>query len=341
MEWELVLGGLVSVILVAVVGLLLWRSRLQLPMEPPIPGLPPGPADIFAAALARTRDALGGMLGNVFTREKVDDSAYDALEEALLKADLGPRTTLGLLEELRKQVATDAPADRLRQVLKKLVLERLKKHPTALATVPTGPLVILVVGVNGSGKTTTIGKLAARYKKEGKSVLLGAGDTFRAGAIEQLKVWGERAGVDVIASQEGSDPAAVIHDTLQAARARGSDVVICDTAGRLQAHKALMDELGKIKRVITKIIPDAPHEVLLVLDGTMGQNALSQAKIFREVAGVTGVVITKLDGTARGGVIIAIADEHGLPIKLVGVGEKTEDLRDFEPEAFVQGIFGA
>ena len=201
-----------------------------------------------------------------------------------------------------------------------------------------GPHVILVVGVNGSGKTTTIGKLAAHFKGQGKSVILGAGDTFRAGAIEQLKVWGERAGVEVIAQAEGADPAAVAHQTVEAAVARGVDVVLVDTAGRLQAQTALMDELGKVRRVIGRLRPGAPHEVLLVLDATMGQNALSQARLFKDVAGVTGVVLTKLDGTAKGGVVIAIAEEFGLPIKLVGVGEKIEDLRPFDAGAFVDAL---
>jgi fused signal recognition particle receptor len=220
-----------------------------------------------------------------------------------------------------------------------MVKGRLSSLPTALATSEGKPLVILVVGVNGSGKTTTIGKLAARYKRAGKSVVLGAGDTFRAGAIEQLKVWAERAGVPIVAHQEGADPAAVCHDTLQSAVAKGIDVAILDTAGRLQAQKALMDELAKVRRVIAKIVPGAPHETLLVVDATMGQNALSQARIFREVAGVTGVVLTKLDGTAKGGVVIAIAEEFGLPVKLVGVGEKIDDLRDFDPPAFADALF--
>jgi fused signal recognition particle receptor len=195
--------------------------------------------------------------------------------------------------------------------------------------------------VNGSGKTTTIGKLAARLKMGGKRVLLGAGDTFRAGAIEQLKVWAERADVEIVAQREGADPAAVAHQASEAAVARGVDVVLCDTAGRLQAQKALMDELAKVRRVVGKVIPGAPHEVLLVLDATMGQNALSQARLFKDVAGVTGVVLTKLDGTAKGGVVIAIAAELGLPVKLVGVGEKIEDLRDFDPVAFVDALLPA
>ena len=201
-------------------------------------------------------------------------------------------------------------------------------------------MAILVVGVNGSGKTTTIGKLAARYKREGKSVMLAAGDTFRAGGIEQLKVWGDRTSVPVVAHQEGGDPAAVIFDALQSARAKGVDIVICDTAGRLQAQKPLMDELGKVVRVMGKALPGAPHEVLIVLDGTIGQNAMSQARVFKEVVGVTGVALTKLDGTARGGVVVAVREELGLPVKLVGLGEGIDDLRDFDPDAFVDALIG-
>ena len=225
------------------------------------------------------------------------------------------------------------------------LVHELKKRVGAPASISgppdAGPLVILVVGVNGSGKTTTIGKLAARYARSGKKVMLAAGDTFRAGAIEQLKVWGERANVPVVAQQEGADPAAVIFDALQSAVARNYDVVICDTAGRLQAQSSLMEELGKVVRVMKKAIPAAPHEVLLVLDGTIGQNALSQARSFKEVVGVTGVALTKLDGTAKGGVVVAVRSETGLPVKLVGLGEGIDDLRDFEPDAFVDALVGA
>lgn len=330
------LWGLLVLVLVAGIALV-FRRPTGMPLDQ---AAVPGPADILYAALGRTREALAGAFSGVFSREKVDDSAFEALEEALLRADVGPRTSARLLEELRRQVKADAPIAELSTALRSLVQERLLQRSSRLATVSSGPLVILVVGVNGSGKTTTIGKLAGRYKAQGKTVVLGAGDTFRAGAIEQLKVWGERAGVEVVAGKEGSDPAAVLHDTLQAGLARKADVIICDTAGRLQAHKALMDELGKIRRIITRLVPEAPHEVLLVLDGTMGQNGMTQAKIFQEVAGVTGVVLTKLDGTARGGMVIGISEEFGLPVKLVGVGEKMEDLRDFDAPAFVKGLFG-
>ncbi len=327
---------LVASILVVIAGALLWtRYRRKIShgidhlVQPPsaaaLPSRTPGSA--WAAALARTRAAFTGLFAG-----KMDEAALEALEEALVRADVGARASAALIAEIRG--ATD-----VRTALVERVRSRLAAMDCAL-TFGGPPHVILVVGVNGSGKTTTIGKLAARFRSEGKTVLLGAGDTFRAGAIEQLKVWGERAGVDVVAQQEGADPAAVAHQTVEAARARGIDVVICDTAGRLQAQKALMDELAKIRRVIGKLVPGAPHEVLLVLDATMGQNALSQARIFKDVAAVTGVVLTKLDGTAKGGVVVAIAEEFGLPVKLVGLGEKIEDLRPFDADAFAAALVG-
>lgn len=317
------------------------RKRLGGAGEQPQIAPPAAPTNRFTAALQRTRDALGDSFRAVFGRERADEAAYEGLEEILLRADVGARATGVLLTDLRARVPTDAPASALRDALRTIVRERLSRLPTELATVEKGPLVILVVGVNGSGKTTTIGKLAARYRREGRTVMLGAGDTFRAGAIEQLKVWGERADVPVVAHQEGADPAAVLHDTLQSATAKGIDVVICDTAGRLQAQKTLMDELAKVRRVIGRIAPGAPHETLLVLDGTMGQNAFSQARVFKDVAGVTGVVLTKLDGTAKGGVVVGIAEEFGLPVKLVGVGEKVDDLRNFDPASFADALFPA
>lgn len=344
MDNPMVWLGLVAVL--AAVAATVWA--VVRPRPPALPGgdapALPGPGDIFLAALGRTREALSGALGGVFAREKVDEGAFESLEEALIRADAGAKVAMGLVEELRRRVRKDAPMAELREALQGLLRERLEAvqgRGVGIAGPASGLQVILVVGVNGSGKTTTIGKLAARYQKAGRKVILGAGDTFRAGAIEQLKVWGERAGVEVIAAQEGADPASVLHDTLVAAKARGADVAILDTAGRLQAHKALMDELGKIRRVIGKVVEGAPHEVLLVLDGTMGQNAMSQARIFKDVAGVTGVVLTKLDGTAKGGMVVGIAEELKLPVKLVGVGEKVEDLRDFDAAAYVAGLFRA
>ncbi|MSQ03470.1 MAG: signal recognition particle-docking protein FtsY [Myxococcales bacterium] len=290
------------------------------------PASAPAAPNALLAALSRTRELFAGL----FDRGRDEREALEALEEALLRADVGARTAAALIEAVKGQPD-------LKVALRTAMRARLDRVATPLHTGPA-PQVILVVGVNGSGKTTTIGKLAGRYVSSGKTVILGAGDTFRAGAIEQLQVWGQRAGVEVIAAAEGTDPAAVAHQAAEAAKARGVDVMICDTAGRLQAQKVLMDELAKVRRVLGKIIPGAPHEVLLVLDATMGQNALSQARIFKDVAGVTGVVLTKLDGTAKGGVVIAIAEEFDLPVKLVGIGEKLDDLRDFDAAAFVDAL---
>jgi fused signal recognition particle receptor len=327
----------VSCALVMILGWWGWRrakAARRLPGAVTV-ALPENP---LLAALARTRVAFAA----VFAREQLDPATWDALEEALLRADVGAQTTGRLLAELRAGLPAGATPDAARTLLREKVRERLARRSCALTERPaSGPFVILVVGVNGSGKTTSIGKLAARFVHEGASVVLGAGDTFRAGAIDQLKVWGERAGVPVISHQEGADPAAVIHDTLQAAVARGYQVVLADTAGRLQAQRQLMDELGKVKRVCGRVVPGAPHEVLLVIDATMGQNALSQARLFGETAGVTGIVLTKLDGTAKGGVVIAIADDLGLPVKFVGVGERMDDLRPFDPDAFAEGLFAA
>ncbi|MEN9787923.1 MAG: signal recognition particle-docking protein FtsY [Pseudomonadota bacterium] len=346
MSWILVL---VAVALVLGVLVSLRRWRLPGSAAPPLPDLAPGEAlrrgagppppqeqGGLRAAMARTREAFRA----VFGRSALDEATWADLEEALLRADVGATMTATLLAELRAQLPSDAtPAD-ARVLLRARVAERLNALPTAMAPRPAeGPFVVLVVGVNGSGKTTSIGKLAARWTGEGHRVVLGAADTFRAGAIDQLRVWAERAGVDIVAHQEGADPGAVCHDTLQAARARGHDTVLCDTAGRLQAHRQLMDELAKVRRVLGKGVPGAPHEVLLVLDATMGQNALSQARLFQEVAGVTGIVLTKLDGTARGGVVLAIAAETGVPVKWVGVGERVEDLRPFDASAFVEAWF--
>ncbi len=333
-------------------GAWLLRSR-QPALEDPDDGLealtdggtaPPPPdtglAARFFRGLARSRDALAASLaGVVGSGGSVDEDALEALEDALIGADVGVTTATQLTDVLREAAQTDGEDADLRELLRSELLTRIG-GTEPIATQEEGPLVILVVGVNGSGKTTTIGKLAARYVREGKKVMLAAGDTFRAGAIEQLKVWGDRSGVPVIAGSEGGDPAAVAFDAARAAAAREVDVLICDTAGRLQAQKTLMDELGKVTRVIGKAMPGAPHEVLLVLDATIGQNALSQAKVFKEVVGVTGVALTKLDGTARGGVVVAVRQALGIPVKLVGLGEGIDDLRDFAPEAFVDALLG-
>ncbi|MSP54172.1 MAG: signal recognition particle-docking protein FtsY [Myxococcales bacterium] len=296
--------------------------------------------DRLGDALARTRATFSAVFSSFAPGSPLDDAAWGQLEEALIRADVGPRTAAALVGSARE---AQVPVQELKGWLAEEVRRRIARFDFALASsaagVGAGPTVILVVGVNGAGKTTTIGKLASRYKLEGKSVMLGAGDTFRAGAIDQLKVWGERAGVPVVAHQEGGDPAAVCHDTIKSAIAKGIDIVILDTAGRLQAHAALMAELGKIVRVVQKLLPTAPHEVLLVLDGTMGQNALAQARVFKEVTHVTGIALTKLDGTAKGGVVVAIAEELNLPVKLVGCGEKLDDLRDFDPDVFARALF--
>lgn len=293
----------------------------------------------FMAGFARSRAALAEQLSK-WAGGDSGSPELDDLEEILIGADVGVRTSMEIVESLRGKASKGLSAPELQSLLAKSVRQRIGSAEPIASAPDDGPLVILVVGVNGSGKTTTIGKLAARYAREGKSVMLAAGDTFRAGAIEQLKVWGERAGVPVVAQQAGADPAAVIFDALKAATARDVDVLICDTAGRLQAQSALMDELAKVVRVMKKAVPTAPHEVLLVLDGTIGQNALSQARTFKEVVGVTGVALTKLDGTAKGGVVVAVRSETGLPVKLVGLGEGMDDLRDFDPDAFVEALLG-
>jgi len=291
----------------------------------------------FFLGLARSRDALSRGLRGFFSGQSLDEAGFTALENTLISSDVGVHTAMALCDVVRQQATQEMGEDALRGILVDEMKRRVgQKH--GLNESSSTPLVILVVGVNGSGKTTTIGKLAARFKSQGRSVLLAAGDTFRAGAIEQLKVWGERADVAVVAQQDGSDPAAVIFDALDSAKAKGSDVVICDTAGRLQAHGPLMEELSKVNRIIGKSVEGAPHEVLLVLDATIGQNALSQAKAFKAAVGVTGVVLTKLDGTAKGGVVLAVQQEIGVPVKLVGLGEGIDDLQDFDPSAFVDAL---
>lgn len=297
--------------------------------------------DRLREGLARTRGALVERLRAVTAAyRRVDEELFEELEAVLLQADVGVEATAELVEYLRRAARERRLDDsaQLLNVLKERVREILGE-PAPMASSPDGPTVILVVGVNGAGKTTTIGKLAGYYRSQGRRVILGAADTFRAAAIEQLVIWGQRAGAEVIRQSEGSDPAAVAYDTVQAARSRRADVVLIDTAGRLQNKANLMEELRKIRRVVSRELPGAPHEVLLVLDATTGQNALQQARLFKEAAGVTGVVLTKLDGTARGGVIIPICQVEGLPVKWVGVGEGMEDLQPFDPDAFVAALF--
>ncbi len=277
------------------------------------------------------------LLMNSFT--KIDEDFFDELEETLILSDIGAETSMEICDKLRQAVkrtgATD-PAD-VKKLLREIIAEMLTGGNEL--RLDTKPSVIMVIGVNGAGKTTTIGKLAANLKSQGKKVIVAAADTFRAAAIDQLNVWTDRAGVDIIKHSEGSDPAAVVFDALSAAKARGADVVLCDTAGRLHNKKNLMEELKKIARVISREVPDASVETLLVLDATTGQNAVNQAKLFSESAEITGIVLTKLDGTAKGGIIIPIKNELGIPVKLVGVGEKIDDLQPFSPEDYVQALF--
>lgn len=280
-------------------------------------------------------------LANLFKGRKIDEAILEELETRLLSADVGVQATGELLEALRKRVARQelADVDALLNSLRSDIAALLAPCAQPLRVNPAHkPFVILVVGVNGSGKTTTIGKLAHRFSDEKQRVVLAAGDTFRAAAIEQLGIWAERTGASLIAQTAGSDPAAVMFDAIAAARARGADVVIADTAGRLQAQAHLMEELRKVKRVLQKADPTAPHEVLLVLDGNQGQNAIAQAEQFHAAVGVTGLAITKLDGTARGGAVIAIARRMGLPIRYIGVGEGAEDFGEFDAEAFAKAL---
>ncbi len=283
-------------------------------------------------------------LGSIFSRNPVlDDALLDSLETVLITADVGVAASAGIVDDLRKRVARRefADANALLVALRADLIERLKPVEKPLDVTGRTPFVLLMVGVNGVGKTTTIGKLARRFTGENRSVLLAAGDTFRAAAVEQLRTWGERNAVPVIAQGSGADSASVIFDALQTARSRGTDVLIADTAGRLHTQSGLMDELSKIRRVLAKLDTEAPHEVLLVIDGTTGQNAISQTRQFRDAIGVTGLVVTKLDGTAKGGIVFALAREFGLPIRYVGLGESADDLRVFDATAFVDGLLPA
>jgi fused signal recognition particle receptor len=298
----------------------------------------------FKEGLTKTRDAFVDRVDDLFSRrKKIDEDFYEELEEILIGADVGVGTVLKLIDDLRAEVKKrkiENPSE-LQPILSEKLIDLLKGDADAgLRTAKQGLTVMLFVGVNGVGKTTTIGKMAHMLKSQGKKVLMAAGDTFRAGAIEQLEAWGQRVGVDVIKQQSGADPAAVMFDALQAAKTRGTDILLCDTAGRLQNKVNLMEELNKIYRVIQREVPDAPHEVLLVLDATTGQNALSQAKLFGDKTGLTGLVLTKLDGTAKGGIVVAIRQELSLPVKFVGLGEKMDDLQAFDSEQFVHALFG-
>lgn len=300
----------------------------------------------FKSGLTKTRDSFTSKVNDLVARYRtVDEDFFEELEEVLLQADVGFETVMELTEILRYEVQKKniKSTDGIQALISEKLVEIYEKagdDHIELNLQPKGELtVILFVGVNGVGKTTTIGKLAHRLKSEGRSVMLAAGDTFRAGAIDQLQVWGDRVGVEVIKQSEGSDPAAVMYDAVHAAKNRGVDVLICDTAGRLQNKVNLMKELEKVHRVISREVPNAPHEVLLALDATTGQNALIQAQTFKEATNVTGIVLTKLDGTAKGGIVIAIRNKLHIPVKFVGLGEKMDDLQPFDPERYVYGLF--
>ena len=292
--------------------------------------------------LGKTRDSFNEKLDNVFSVfTKIDDDLYDELEEALILADIGGQTSFEIVEQLRENVKTKHIHDgeEAKAELKNIICEILNANDCELR-LETKPTVILVIGVNGVGKTTTIGKLTSKLKAEGKSVVLGAADTFRAAAADQLQIWAERNDVPIVRLAEGADPAAVVFDACSSAKSKGADVCICDTAGRLHNKKNLMDELGKIYRVIERELPEAQKEILLVLDATTGQNAVNQAEEFNKVAEISGIVLTKLDGTAKGGIVVNICEKLGVPVKFVGVGEGIDDLQVFDPMAFAEALFG-
>lgn len=296
----------------------------------------------FKLGLSKTRRNIGDKIDNLIkSSRKLDSEFYEELEDILIQADVGMNTSLELVGNIKTAAAKkkiNDPAE-VTQLIKDEIIQILGAEPLPLNIKGHKPAVILVVGVNGAGKTTTIAKLANRFKSEGCQVILAAGDTFRAAAIDQLQIWSDRVGVELIKHQEGSDPGAVVYDAINAAQARQADVLLIDTAGRLQNKTNLMKEIGKVRKVIEKEIPEAPHEVLLVVDATTGQNAVSQARIFGEATGVSGIVLTKLDGTAKGGIVIAVAKELDIPVKLIGIGERLEDLRDFSPEIFTEALF--
>lgn len=294
----------------------------------------------FNLGLKKTRDSMAGAIDNMLHSYKdIDESLYDDLEEILVMGDVGINTAQEIVAKLKDRVKEKniGTPERVKGQIKQIVEEMLTgDEEMSLITMPS---IILVIGVNGVGKTTTIGKMAAMYKAQGKKVLLGAADTFRAAAIDQLQIWADRADVDIVKHKEGADPAAVVFDTIQAGKARNVDIIICDTAGRLHNKKNLMDELEKIYRVIDRELPYSDRESLLVLDATTGQNAVNQAREFKNVAEITGIVLTKLDGTARGGVVLSIKNDLRVPVKFVGVGEQIDDLQPFNPKAFAEGLF--
>lgn len=319
------------------------EEEAEAPAEVAVEAPAAAPASLFErmrAGLAKTQSALVGRLDSLLSGRRVDDELLDDLEELLITADFGMATTGDVIQALRGRVARgEMSSAALRLALREELRERLKLEAGALDLNQAQPFVIMVVGVNGVGKTTTIGKLARQFTAQGKRVVLGAGDTFRAAAAEQLAIWGDRAGVEVVRHGEGADPAAVAFDAAKATLARKADVLILDTAGRLHTKANLMEEMKKIRRVLGREIAGAPHETLLVLDATTGQNALIQARLFKEAVAVSGIALTKLDGTAKGGMVVAIGAELGLPVRYVGIGEGVDDLRPFDPDLFVDALF--
>ena len=295
--------------------------------------------DKIKAGLTKTREALSNTLGNVFTASEIDDDFFDELEESLILADLGMDTAIRAVSQLRQRIRNDSlkTVEEAREALKDILTDMLSVGDTAL-DLSTSPSVVLVVGVNGVGKTTTIGKIAKQLTDQGKKVLLVAADTFRAAAADQLEIWAGRSGASIVRQNEGADPASVVYDGIQSARAKAVDVIIIDTAGRLHNKANLMNALNKISRIVNRELPNSAKEVLLVLDGTTGQNGLIQAKQFKEIAGVTAIALTKLDGTAKGGIVISVADTLQIPVKFVGVGEQADDLMPFEARAFVEAL---
>lgn len=296
--------------------------------------------DKIKNGLKKTKDSMIRRVETVIhSFTKIDEDFFEELEETLILCDIGVQTSVKICDELRSRIKKTGATDPavIKDMLKEIISEMMSGSDEM--HISTKPSVILMIGVNGVGKTTTIGKLAANYKAQGKKVILGAADTFRAAAADQLGIWAERAGVDMIRHAEGADPAAVVYDTIKAGQARGADLIICDTAGRLHNKKNLMDELAKISRVIDREAGECDREILLVIDATTGQNGVNQAREFKETAGITGIVLTKLDGTAKGGIVIAIKDELGLPVKFVGVGEKIDDLQPFVAQDFVNALF--
>jgi len=320
------------------------QSPLEELPEPPVNAEPETRQSFFQrlkAGLAKTRQGFVERVEQLVSGRKVDEELFEELEELLIQADCGVPTAVELVGRLRERAKAEkiTEGEDLKQLLQLEISDMLAQHAQPLKEPTDSPYVIMMVGVNGAGKTTTIGKLAYRFRQEGAKVMLAAGDTFRAAAIDQLKIWADRVGASFVSHQEGADPAAVAYDAVNAARARGADVMILDTAGRLQTKANLMAELGKVHRVVQRELGRDVDEILLVVDATTGQNALSQARLFGEAVPITGIVLTKLDGTAKGGIILALSNELKLPVKLIGVGEKYTDLRDFDPDEFAKALF--